>query len=74
MSMHDDIALTLRLVQQRSNWRPFAALAGLVAMIGGMITLMWFLSQPVMDLRGWLAGALSVAGMLIWRTMLTASK
>lgn len=74
MSMNDDVAATLRLVRQDHNARAFAALAGMLAMIGGMVALMWCLSQPVMTAQGWGFGALSVAGMLLWRAMLAASR
>ena len=74
MSMHDDVAATLRLVQQNHNARAWAALAGMLAMFGGMVALMWFLSQPVMAQYGWGFGALSVAGLVLWRSMLSASR
>jgi hypothetical protein len=73
MSLHDDIGLTLRIVShgRASNWPAYAALLGMLAMIGGMVAMMWFLSsQPTSDLRGWLCGALSVAGLGIWRRLL----
>ncbi len=72
MNMTEQIALTLRIVSHGhiNNWRAYAALAGMIAAIGGMVTMMWFLSQPTSDWRGWMFGAASVAGMGLWRAML----
>jgi hypothetical protein len=72
MNFHDQIALTLRTVSHGhlGNWRAFAALAGMIVMIGGMVAMMWFLSQPVTDMRGWLCGAASIGGLFVWRAML----
>ena len=73
MSFNDDMALTLRTVSgaPASNWPAYAALMGMLLMIGGMVAMMWFLSsQPTLDLRGWLCGAVSVAGLMLWRGLL----
>ncbi len=72
MNFNDQIALTLRIVSHGhfSNWRAFAALAGMLAMIGGMVAMMWYLSQPGTDMRGFLCGAVSIAGLFLWRAML----
>jgi hypothetical protein len=70
MSMQQDVAATWRLVSQGGGWRALAALLGLMLMVGGMIALMWFQSQPVVDDLAWLCGALSVAGLVLWKYML----
>lgn len=70
MSMNDDVARTLRLATQSGHWHAWAAVAGMLVMIGAMVALMWFLAQPVMDPRAWGLLALSVAGLILWRYML----
>ena len=72
MNFNDQIALTFRIALRGnvSNWRAYAAFAGMLAMILGMVAMMWFLSQPTIDVRGWLCGAASVAGLSLWRAML----
>lgn len=72
MNFNEQIALTLRTVSHGhlGNWRAFAALAGMLLMICGMVAMMWFLSQPITDVRGYLCGAASVAGLVLWRAML----
>ncbi|NHZ65763.1 hypothetical protein [Massilia genomosp. 1] len=73
MNITQQIALTLSTVAQAkaANWRAFAALAGMLLMIGGMVAMMWFLSsQPTLDLRGWLCGGASLAGLALWRATL----
>lgn len=73
MSLHDDMALTFRTVAGApvSNWPAYAALTGMVLMVAGMVAMMWCLSfLPTLDLRGWLCGAASVAGLMLWRSML----
>ncbi len=73
MSFNDDMALTFRTVagSPASNWPAYAALVGMLIMIGGMIAMMWFLSsRPTTDLVGWLCGAVSMAGLGLWRSML----
>ncbi|HEX8610469.1 MAG TPA: hypothetical protein VF800_04210 [Telluria sp.] len=73
MNITEQIALTLSTVAQAraANWRAYAALAGMLLMMGGMVAMMWFLSsQPTLDLRGWLCGGASVAGLALWRATL----
>jgi hypothetical protein len=73
MSFNDDMALTFRTVASgpASNWPAYAAVAGMLVMIGGMIAMMWFLSsRPTSDLTAWLCGGASVAGLALWRNML----
>ena len=72
MNFSEQIALTLRTVAHGKlhNWRAYAALAGMLAMIVGMVAMMWFLSQPVVDVLGWLCGGASVGGLMLWRAML----
>lgn len=73
MNLSQQIALTLSTVAQAhaANWRAYAALAGMIVTIGGMVAMMWFLSsQPTSDLRGWLCGGASLAGLALWRGML----
>lgn len=73
MNFNEQVALTLSTVAHGhlGNWRAFAALAGMLLMIGGMVAMMWFLSsQPTTDVRGWICGGVSVAGLMIWRAML----
>ena len=72
MSMQHDVALTWRLVSQGGGWRAAAALLGLVLMVAGMVAFMWFQSQPVVENIAWLSLALSVAGLAVWRTMLSS--
>lgn len=71
MSMQQDVASTWRLVTQGGGWRAWTALFGLVLMVGGMIAVMWFQAQPVLDNRVWPCGALSVGGLVLWKTMLS---
>jgi len=73
MNMTEQISLTLRIVSHGhfNNWRAYAALLGMLAMIGGMVAMMWFLSsQAPSDMRGWLCGGASVIGLALWRSML----
>ena len=72
MNFQDQIALTFRIVGHGhfSNWRAYVALLGMFAMIGGMVAMMWFLSQPTTDTRGWICGALSIVGLNVWRALL----
>lgn len=70
MSMNDDVARTLRLAKQSGHWHGWAAVAGMLVMIGAMVALMWFLAQPVTDPRAWALMAVSVAGLVLWRYML----
>lgn len=72
MNITQQIALTLSTAAQAhaANWRAWAALAGMLLMIGGMVAMMWFLSQPSFDMRGWLCGAASMAGLAVWRATL----
>lgn len=72
MNISEQIALTLSTVAQApaANWRAYAALAGMLLTMGGMVAMMWFLSQPASDMRGWLCGAASVAGLAVWRALL----
>lgn len=70
MSMQDDVAATWRHVSKGGGWRAYAGLLGLVLMVGGMIAVMWLQAQPVVDDVVWLCGALSVAGLVLWKTML----
>jgi hypothetical protein len=73
MNFNEQVALTLRIAShgRLGNWRAFVALAGMIVMIGGMVAMMWFLSaQATSDPRGWVCGALSVAGLALWRAML----
>lgn len=71
MSMQSDVATTWRLVTRGAGWRAWAALAGLALMVGGMVVVMWLQAQPIVDNIVWLCGALSVAGLVLWRTMLS---
>lgn len=71
MGMQQDVATTWRLVTQGAGWRAFAALLGLVLMVGGMVAVMWFQAQPVVDDIVWLCGAASVGGLVLWKTMLS---
>jgi hypothetical protein len=76
MSLNDDMALTFRTVASgpAGNWQAWAALAGMLLMIAGMVAMMWFLSsRPTFDPTGWLCGAASVAGLALWRHMLPAA-
>jgi hypothetical protein len=72
MSMLDDISLTLRTAAApHPRWQAFAAVAGMLLMWLAMVAAMWFLSvEPSAGLSSILAGALSVAGLLLWRAML----
>lgn len=72
MNFNQQVALTFRLVSRgkAGNWQAWLALAGMLLMIGGMVAMMWFLSQPTLDLRGWLCGAASIAGLFLWRATL----
>ena len=72
MNFNDQLALTVRLAVRGNlrNWRAYAALAGMLVMLGGMVLMMWLLSQPGTDLRGFACGAASVAGLSLWRAML----
>ena len=72
MNFNEQIALTLRTVAHGhlSNWRAYAALIGMLLMIVGMVAMMWFLSQPTVDLRGWLCGGASIGGLMLWRALL----
>lgn len=73
MNITQQIALTLSTVAQAhaANWRAYAALGGMLLTIAGMLAMMWFLSsQPTLDVRGWLCGGASVAGLLLWRATL----
>lgn len=73
MNITQQIALTMSTVAQAhaSNWRAYAALAGMLLTIGGMVAMMWFLSsQATLDVRGWLCGAASIAGLALWRALL----
>ena len=72
MNFNQQVALTLRLVAhgKAGNWPAWLALAGMLMMIGGMVAMMWFLSQPAVDLRGWLCGGVSIGGLFLWRAML----
>ncbi|ATQ77460.1 hypothetical protein CR152_25365 [Massilia violaceinigra] len=73
MNINQQIALTLSTAAnaRAANWRAWAALAGMMVTIGGMVAMMWFLStQPTLDLRGWLCGGASMAGLALWRAML----
>ncbi len=73
MSMNDDVARTLRLAKQSGHWHAWAAVAGMLVMIGAMVALMWFLAQPAMDVRAWGLMALSICGLIVWRYMLALS-
>ena len=73
MNINEQIALTLTTMStcRSTNWRAYAATIGMLFMIGGMVAMMWFLSsQPTTDLRAWLCGGASLAGLALWRTML----
>jgi hypothetical protein len=73
MSLHDDVSLTLRTAASgpASNWHAYAALIGMLLTIVGMVAMMWFLSSaPTSDPAGWICGALSVAGLFLWRATL----
>ena len=73
MSFNDDMALTFRTAAGGpvGNWPAYAAVVGMLVMIGGMIAMMWFLSsRPTSDLTAWLCGGASVAGLALWRNML----
>ena len=72
MSMQHDVTATWRHLTTGGGWRAMAALAGLVMMVGGMIAVMWFQAQPVVDPIVWVCGGLSVAGLVLWRSMLAA--
>ena len=73
MSFNDDMALTFTTAASgpAGNWPAYAAVAGMLVMIGGMIAMMWFLSsRTTSDLTAWLCGGASVAGLALWRNML----
>ena len=72
MSMNQDVAQTWHHVATGRGWRAYAALLGLLLMVGGIIAVMWYQAQPVVDDIAWVCGGISVAGLLLWRSMLTS--
>lgn len=72
MSMQQDVATTWRHVTTGGGWRAWAGLLGLVLMVGGMVAWMWLQAQPVVDPIAWLCGGVSLAGLALWKTMLSA--
>jgi hypothetical protein len=55
---------------RNGGWRACAALLGMALMVGGMVGVMWLQAQPVVSKAVWLCGALSVAGLVLWKSML----
>jgi fucose 4-O-acetylase-like acetyltransferase len=73
MSLHDDLTLTFKTATRgpATNWPVYGAIAGMLAMFGGMLATMWFLSSgPTMDARPWICLGISLAGNFLWRGML----
>ncbi|MES2150497.1 MAG: hypothetical protein V4508_11995 [Pseudomonadota bacterium] len=69
MNMQQDAVSTIRIALRAGarNWLAYAALAGMLMTIGGMVGLMWFVSfEPGFGLHAMLCGALSVGGLLLW--------
>ncbi len=72
MNFNQQLSLTFQLASRAglANWPAWLALLGMLLMIAAMVGMMWFLSQPVVDLRAWLCGGASIAGLGLWRSML----
>ncbi len=74
MGLIEETRLTLRTAASagRANWYAYAALLGMLMMFGGMLALMWCISfEPTFTVHGWISGAASLLGRLLWSLTLT---